>query len=205
MEYFIKRLKEIQESEDYVENAKILYNVYTQPLLPRKKKRQAKAGNKKRVKDNELPSKVGSYSELWDSFQEVGNETSLESTQLEDSSRIITLGDFICSESAPVSEHRTNPHSKSSEGSSFEMVRPDTTPLLDISKVTNATHIFEIVDVIIEDFDTFNLHEEVKQLVPFYCTMQCFDDERVSVRSRSTDRPLFALFFETRKKQGKLR
>ncbi|CAJ0598781.1 unnamed protein product [Cylicocyclus nassatus] len=205
LDYFIKRLKEIQESEDCVENAKILYNVYTQPLLPQKKKRQSKAENKKRVKINESSLEVCSDSELSDSFQEVGNEASLESTQQENSPRIITLGDFICSENASMSAQRTNPPSKSSEGSSFEMIRPETTQLLDISKVTNASHIFEIIDVIIKGFDSFNLYEEVKQLLPFYCTLQCFDDERVSVRSRPTDRPLFVLFFETLKKQRKLR
>ncbi|CAJ0596913.1 unnamed protein product [Cylicocyclus nassatus] len=193
-------MRGIKDESDAV---KILYNIYSPPLLPHKKNRRPKQGKKKRIKvygsksrdssDEELPEYSGDFS-----------DSSLDCKEAEAYPRNKTLGDFLTFEEPKFSKEKVKLPSKSSEGS-FELIIPKPAPLLDISETTNAGHIFEIVEVEVTNFDTLNLQEEVEHLLPFHCAAECFDDGRVSVRSRPNDKPVFALFFEKLEDKKKLR
>ncbi|KHJ93127.1 hypothetical protein OESDEN_06967 [Oesophagostomum dentatum] len=122
--------------------------------------------------------------------------------------RNVTLEDFVNhKQSTPRRRHKQNSRRRRTGPSVGEVTGNSQTPapLLDISKVVNSHHIFEIVDVNLENVDSFNLQKEVALVLPAYCTLQWFGDERISVRSKPTDKPFFVLFFETRKEQEKLR
>ncbi|KAK5968259.1 hypothetical protein GCK32_011388, partial [Trichostrongylus colubriformis] len=133
----------------------------------------------------------------------------------------LTLGDFLpeCSPAKSIPNERDR---KSSSWSfvdaepkcSKESIQPKPADLVDISAVTNAHTVFEVLDLKTKKLQNFDFHQSISYLEQERCTVRWIDSERVMVDATYQARlsgdepmrkPLLILFFELRENANILR
>ncbi|KAK6745203.1 hypothetical protein RB195_011739 [Necator americanus] len=203
--HYIIRVNEKRETEkDEVEPARVLFNIIKPPRL--------KCHVDKRFKEEKwIPTPLEDPKFVdWDEVIDCSPALEERLTDLQISAATrrakLTLGDFISDKPPSISSRRAKSLNCTSDtDDSFEFVTMKPAKLCDISKYTNAPHIFEIFDINMKDLGNFDLQEEVALHVPSYWVVQWFGSERVSIASQSMVQLNFVLFFEILKEFGVLR
>ncbi|EYC39867.1 hypothetical protein Y032_0638g973 [Ancylostoma ceylanicum] len=123
--------------------------------------------------------------------------SSSDYSEIQQTQRTITLGDYLFYEQPSTSTKTVRKNHGDSELScSCENTSVKPPALIDVSEATKSTHIFEIVDVKVNDMYGADLRQQITPLVPGYCTLQWFGEKRACVKTKPTFKLFFALFFE---------
>ncbi|EYC37270.1 hypothetical protein Y032_0810g2459 [Ancylostoma ceylanicum] len=216
--HFIKQLNEKRGiDKEEVEPARILFSIVNPPRLTHLKTRELRyervfrLDNKTRLtrkRKKWADSNTEPSMEMHPSIEDEADDNSDVFCEPTRNSNF-TLGDFITSKKPSTSSPRVRRLRRSSEAdSSFEIISSKPSKpakMVDISEVTNAPHIFEIIDVKLSNLDDFDFKQEITLLLPGYCTARWFTPERVSISSNGSVEPMFVLFFEALQSLGILR
>ncbi|EYC39855.1 hypothetical protein Y032_0638g969 [Ancylostoma ceylanicum] len=127
-------------------------------------------------------------------------------SEIQQTQRTITLRDYLFYEQPSTSTRRVRKNPGDSELScSCEIISVKPPVLIDVSEATNSTHIFEIIDVKVNEMHSADLRQQITPLVPGYCTLQWFGEKRACVKTKPTYKLFFALFFELESDRRTLR
>ncbi|ETN77971.1 hypothetical protein NECAME_10672 [Necator americanus] len=158
--HYIIRVNEKRETEkDEVEPARVLFNIIKPPRL--------KCHVDKRFKEGKwIPTPLEDPKFVdWDEVIDCSPALEERLTDLQISAATrranLTLGDFISDKPPSIRSRRAESLNFTSDtDDSFEFVTMKPAKLCDISKYTNAPHIFEIFDINMKDLGNFDLQEE---------------------------------------------
>ncbi|KAK6744901.1 hypothetical protein RB195_011550 [Necator americanus] len=203
-----KRLNEgRQNGREEIEQARIQFDIIAAPRL-RSKSRKFRIGSRTRNGRNCVGP--DDYEEIAEYLANSARYSSYyDCADFQPSSSRIpkpTLGDFLHCEQPTTSSKLVEENTSISEiGSSVEIISTKPATLIDISGATHTAHIFEIIYFYLTKLEKFDLREEVTRLLPNYCTMQWFGEDRVSIKTNPSVILFFVIFVEIDTAEGKLR